>query len=139
VGQFDAEVVRVYARAQLHFLDDGGVLVLLGFLFLLGDFVAVFAEIDEAADRRDSGGGYFHQIHPMMAGEVHRLRKGQDAKLVAVNPDDTDFAGTDFAIDPDERSRRGIAWRKRAAQDTLVGCGIFLKCRIKETANTGDS
>ena len=52
VHQLDAEVVRVNARAQLHFLDDGGVLMLLGFLFLLGHFVTEFAEIHEAADGR---------------------------------------------------------------------------------------
>ena len=64
---------------------------------------------------------------------------GNDAELIAVHPDDADFAGADFAVDPDERSRRGIAWRKRAAQDTLVGCGIILKCRIRQTVTAGGS
>ena len=39
-------------RAELHFLDLVGVLMLLGFLVLLGLFVAELAEIHDAADRR---------------------------------------------------------------------------------------
>ncbi len=126
VFQLDAKVMRINARAQLDFLDDGGVLVLLGFLLLLGHFVTVFTEIHEAADRWHGGGGDLHQVHRMLPRQIDRVGQRNDAELLAVHSDDPDFAGTDFAVDPDERSRRGIAWRERAAQDTLVGCGIFL-------------
>ena len=139
VRQLDAQVVRVNARAQLDFLDDGGVLVLLGFLFLLGHFVAEFAEIHQPADRRHGGRGDFDQIHAMLARQIDRVGERQDAELVAVHSDDADFAGADFAVDPDERSRRGIAWRERAAQDTLVGCDMTLIFSIKLTATTGNS
>jgi hypothetical protein len=42
--------------------------------------------------------------------------------LFAVDADDPDFAGTDFPVDPYERSGGSeITWRKRAAQATLTG------------------
>ena len=75
----------------------------------------------------------------MMPRKVDGVGQRQDAELVAVHPDDTDFAGADFAVDPDERSRRGIAWRKRAAQDTLVGCDMTLIFSIKQIAAMGNS
>jgi hypothetical protein len=53
--------------------------------------------------------------------------------------DHADFTGADFAIDPDKRGRRGIAWGKRAAQDTLVGCDMTLIFRIKQAAAAGNS
>lgn len=112
--------------------------MLLGFLFFLRDFVAVFSKIHEAADGRNGGRGDFHQIHGVVTREVDRIGEWNNSELLAVYSDDADFAGADFTIDPDERGRRGIAWRKRAAQDTLVGCGIILKCRIKKTASVGD-
>jgi len=114
-------------------------LMLLGFLFLLGDFVAVFAEIHEPADGRHGGRGDFDEIHAVLAREIHRIGQRQDAKLVAVHSDDADFAGADFAVDPDERSRRGITWGERAAQDTLVGCNMTLIFSIKQIATTGNS
>ena len=109
VLDFDAEVVRVNARTQLDFLDDGGVLVLFGFLFLLGLFVAEFAEVHEPADRRHGGGGDFHEIHAVLARQGQRLVEGNDAELFAIHSDDPDFAGADFAIDPDKRIGRKIA------------------------------
>src|SRR5580700_9168830 len=107
--------------------------MLFGFLFLLGHFVTVFAEIYEAADGWHGGGRDFNQVHGMMTRKVQRLGERDDAELIAIHPDDADFAGADFAVDPDKRSRRGITWGKRAAQDTLDGCSINLKFRIKQT------
>ena len=52
VAQLDAEIMRVNLRAELDFLDLVGVLVLAGFLVLLGLFVAELAEIHQPADRR---------------------------------------------------------------------------------------
>jgi hypothetical protein len=69
----------------------------------------------------------------VLPGQVERVGQRDDAELFAVNSDDPDFAGADFAVDPDKRNRRKIAWRKRAAQDTLVGCGITVSFRIKQT------
>ena len=73
----------------------------------------------------------------MLAREVQRVGERDDAELLAVHRDDADIAGADFAVDPDERSGRRIAWRKRAAQGAvstgtvLVGCGITVNFDIK--------
>src|SRR5271155_3696812 len=131
--------MRVNARTQLNFLDDGGVLVLLGFFFLLRHFIAVFSEIHEAADGRHGGRGDLYEVNRVLAREIDRVGERDDAELLAVHPDDADFTGADFAVDPDERSRRGIAWRKRAAQDTLVGCDMTFMFSIKQIAAAGNS
>jgi hypothetical protein len=44
-----------------------------------------------------------------------------------VNPNYADFAGTDFPVDPDERtSGSECTRRKRATQDTLTGWDLFM-------------
>lgn len=108
-----------------------------GFFFLLGYFVTVFPKVHEPADGRDGGGGDLHEVNGVLPGKVQRLGERDDAVLVSVHPDDADFAGTDFAVNPDERGGRGIAWRKRAAQGAgstgtvLVGCGMTVGFGIK--------
>ena len=106
-----------------------------GFLFFLGDFVAVFPEIHEAADGRDGGGRNFDEVNGVLPGKIQRLGERDDAVLVSVHPDDADFAGTDFAVDPDERGGRGIAWRKRAAQATLSGWDLKFKYCINAVSS----
>jgi hypothetical protein len=69
----------------------------------------------------------------MLPREIDRVVQRDDAELFAVNANDPDFAGADFAVDPDKRSRRKSAWGIRAAQDTLVGCSITVVFRIKQT------
>ncbi len=109
VRNLDAKVVRVNPRAELNLFDGRGVLVLLGILFLLGLFVTVFAEIHEPADWRRGGGGDLDEVNPVLPGQVERVGQRDDAELFAVNSDDPDFAGADFAIDPDKRIGRRIA------------------------------
>jgi len=122
VMDLHAEVVGIDARAELDFLDRAGVLMLLGFLVLLRLFVTELAVIDEPADGRRGGGGDLDEIHAVGAGEVQRFAEREDADLFVVDPDDPHFAGTDFPIDPDERSGGGgMTWRVRSAQATLVG------------------
>ena len=139
VRDLDAEVVRVNPRAELNLFDGRGVLMLLGILFLLGHFVTVFAEIHEPADRRRGGGGDLDEVNPALSRKIDRVVQRDDAELFAVNCDDPDFAGADFAVDPDKRSRRIIAWGIRAAQDTLVGCGITVSFRIKQTGTASSN
>ena len=118
----DAEIVRIDARAQLDLLDGGGVLVLAGFLLLLGQLIAELADFDDAADRRDGVGGNLDEIHAVLAGQVQRLIEGKNAELLALRPDDAHFAGADFAVDAHLRRVGGVALgRKRAAQATLSG------------------
>src|SRR5664279_2721154 len=90
-------------------------------LLLFGHLVTVFADLNDAADRRHGVRRNFHEIHAMLAGQVERVVQRIDAQLFAIRPDDADFAGTDFAVDPDERGGRGVAWGKRATQATLSG------------------
>src|SRR5271157_1189620 len=108
-------------------------LVLLGVLVLLGLFVTVFAKIHDPAYGGCGAGRDFNEVNPVLPGQVERVGQRHDAELFAVKSNDPHFAGADFAVDPDKRSRREIAWSKRAAQDTLVGCGITVVFRIKQT------
>ena len=126
-----AEIMRVNARGKLDFLHLRGVLVFLGFLVFLGLFVAVFAEIHDPAHRRRGGGCNLHEVHTVLPGEGEGVVEGHDASLFAIGTNDPDFAGTNFPVDPDERSGRKIsAWGERAIQDTLVGWSIARKSCI---------
>ena len=109
VLDLDAKIVRINARTELDFLHGRGVLVLLGFLFLLGLFVTELAEFNEAADRRRGVGGDFDQVNPLLPRQGQRFIEGNDAELFAVHSDDADFAGADFAVDPEERIGRRMA------------------------------
>jgi hypothetical protein len=106
MADLDPEVMRINLRTKLDFLDLGGVLVLLGFLVALGLFVAVFAEIDHPANRRNGCGSDLDQVNAVAAGQVQRFTQTHDAELLAVETDYPDFAGTDFPINPDERTGR---------------------------------
>src|ERR1700722_11319272 len=100
--------------------------MLLRLLVLLGLFIAELAEIHQPANRRRGARRDFHEVHAISAGLVERIAQGDDAELLAVHSDDSNFAGTDFPVYPDKRSgRRRSAWRERAAQDTLVGLNLF--------------
>ncbi len=106
----DAQIVRIDFGAQLDFLHLGGVLMLLGFLVALGLFVAELAEIHNPANRRRGVGSDFHQVHPMGAGQIQCVAQRQNPKLfLAILPNNPDFTGTDFPIDPEKRTgRRGV-------------------------------
>ena len=122
VRDFDAEVVRVNERRQLDFLHSRSVLMLARFFFFLGLFVAEFAEVHEAADGRNGVRRNLDKVNAVLAREREGVVELQNANLCAVVANDADFAGADFAVDPDERGGGGIAlWRKRAAQATLTG------------------
>lgn len=109
-----------------------------GFLFFLRLLVAKFSEIHQPANGRRRRRGDFDEINAVLPREVQRLGQRDDAQLTVVNSDDAHFAGADFAVDPDERGGRIIAWRKRAAQDTLVGCGITIIFSIKQIGATAN-
>jgi hypothetical protein len=104
----DAEIVRINAGTQLDFLDDGGVLVLFGILLLLGLFVAELADFNETADGRRGVGRDFNQVNSLLPRQGQRLVEGNDAELFFPH-DDADFAGADFAVDPEERIGRRMA------------------------------
>jgi len=96
--------------------------MLLGFLFFFGLFVAELAVIDHPADGGVGIGRNFDKVNAACAGEIESISEGKDTQLFAIHANDSDLAGTDFPVDPDERSgRRKTAWGVRATQDTLVG------------------
>src|SRR3954452_13463413 len=106
--------------AELDFLDPVGVLMLLGFLFALGLFITVLAVINQAADRRRGIWCDFDEIDRFFAGQGQSVTQGQNAELLAFRSDNSNFAGTDFPVDPDEGACRGGTTRgERATQDTL--------------------
>ena len=119
---FHAQIMRIDFRAELDLFDFVGVLMFFGFFFALGLFVAEFAEIYDAADWRYCIGSDFDQVHATGAGHIQRFAKGHYSELFAIAANYPDFAGTDFPINPDERTGgRRRTWRKRATQDTLAG------------------
>ena len=103
---FNAEVVRVDFRTKLDLFDLGGVLVLFGFLVALSLFVAKLAVIDQPTDRWGGVGSDLDQVNAIGARHGERVAEGQDAELLAVDANDPDFAGTNFPVNPDERSGR---------------------------------
>ncbi len=69
-GGFDTQVMGINARAELHFLDGGSVLVFFGFLLLLGEFITELAEVHQTADGGNGVGRNLDEVHSMGAGQV---------------------------------------------------------------------
>ena len=119
--QLNAKVMRVDVGAKLDLLNLIRVLVLLGFLFLLGLLVTELAVIDQFTNRRIGVRSDFDEIHAAVAPERDGITEGHHPQLTAFGVDDTDLAGTDFAINANERSGRSRTTRsERAIQDTLT-------------------
>jgi hypothetical protein len=112
--------VRINGGGELDFFDAVGVLVFFGFLLSFGEFVSVFAVIDQAADRGDGVRSDLDKVNLVGPGKVDGFAESQNAKLLAFNTDHSDFTGTDFPVDPNERAGR---WRTEigALQDTPNG------------------
>lgn len=105
-SHFERQVMRINAGAQLDFLEEIGVLVLAGFLFLLRLLVAELAVVNEPADGRGRIRCHLDQIHPATAGQRKRLADLQDTQLGAFRINNTHFPGADFTVNPDEGRRR---------------------------------
>jgi hypothetical protein len=106
--ELDAQVMGINARAELDFLDGGGVLVFARFFFLLGQFVAELADLHQAAHGRVGRGRNFHEVNAMLAGDHEGIVQEEDAEIFVVSINDADFAGADFAVDPEVRGGGGI-------------------------------
>jgi hypothetical protein len=124
--EFHAEVMGIDGGGELDFFDAVGVLMFFGFFVAFGLFVAVFAVVDEATNWRGGAGGDFDEVDTVSAGEADGFAEWQDAELMAVDSDYTDFAGADFPIDSGERTagvrRTGVG----ALQDTPIGWKLFM-------------
>ena len=88
----------------MHLFDLGRMLVLFGFLLSLGLFVTEFSEIDDAADGWGGIRGNFDQVDAIGAGQVQGIAQLKHTQLFAIQADYSDFAGTDFPINPDKRT-----------------------------------
>src|SRR5205814_1595225 len=97
------------------------VLVLASFLLLLRLLVTVLAEIDEPANGRVCVGRNLDQVNPLNPRHGQGFTQRDNPELLLFLANYTHFAGTDFPVDPNERTggRRVITRRERAAQDTL--------------------
>jgi hypothetical protein len=116
-----AKIVRVDRRAELNFFNLVGMLMLLGFFLLFGLFVTILPKIHEPTNRRRGVRRYLDKIHAFCPGHINGIWEGVDPELITIVADDSDFAGTDFPINPYERRRSGGTRRKRATQDALIG------------------
>jgi len=85
-------------------------------------FVAILAEVHQAADRRGRVRRDLNQVNAVGAGKIDGLAERENAELLAVVANDADLTSADFSVYSDERTgetrRTG---RERAAQDTLNG------------------
>ena len=111
VAQLGQIIVAVDVDAEFDLFDFAGV----GFLFLLllGQFVAVFAEVDDAANRRVGIGRDFDKIEADLLGLAQGILQFHHAQLLAGRPiDHAHFARTDPMVDPDQ-GRLRVAVERR--------------------------
>ena len=94
-GQLDAIIVLINSDSELDLL--GFLLMGIRGFLLLGLFVFVFAVLDDAADRRLSIFGDFHQVHASFLRKFDGRSGVHHHILVAVN--DSDFASAYPVID----------------------------------------
>ena len=93
------EVVRIDAAGKLDFLHLDGLLLLLGFLFLLVDFITVFAVIHRTADGGLRGRGDQDQIESPFVRIGLRVVQAHDAELPVVLVDHPHLSCPDVVID----------------------------------------
>jgi len=72
--------------------------MLLGFLFLLGLFVAVFAVINQPAYGGIGTCSNFYQVHGMLTGKVNGISKSHDSELITFRADNPHLTGTNFPV-----------------------------------------
>jgi hypothetical protein len=96
----DAQIVRIDTGRQLDFLHQIDRLVFLAVAFLLGQFVFELSVVDNAANRRNGGRGYFDQIDSALSGQVDGGGKIHDPHLLPIDADDANLACSDLSVDP---------------------------------------
>jgi hypothetical protein len=101
-------VVFVHCNGELDFLNDDDLLLFARGAFGLVLLVEEAAVVLDAADGWDGGGRDFDQVESTFAGNLERLKRGQDAELFAVFVDYADFAGANAIVDADKRLGRAF-------------------------------
>ena len=100
VANFRQVIVTVDVDPEFDLFDFAGMRFFV--LFLLGQLVAVFAEVDNTADRRVGIGRHFDQVEPQLLRPTQRVGQFEDPELlVGRTVDHAHFAGADAVVDPD--------------------------------------
>ena len=84
-ADFGVEVANVDTGGHADLFDFHHMLVLLGFLFLLGLLKAELAVVHELAHRGNCIGGDLHQVQTGLVGITLSLGSGHNAQLTAVS------------------------------------------------------
>ena len=99
VFQLGVEIPNVNARRHTDLLDLHHMLVLSCFLLPLALLELILAVVHQFADRGGRLGGNLHQIQALFISDVQRLRRGNDAQLLAGFADQADLRITDLFIE----------------------------------------
>lgn len=107
------EVVSLDPAGQLHLLDFHGLLLLAVLFFFLITLVAIFAVIEDAADRRLRLGCDEHQIQPLIVCEFFCPFKLRDTHGVVVLVEETDLGSFYVIVDEQVFSADGRHLQKQ--------------------------
>ena len=99
VSDFDLKVVILSLGSHLDFFDIDTRRLLLGLCGTLARLVLVLAVIHDAADRRVRVGRNLHEIEPSLFRCKQSLADAHNTKHFPCVDDDTDFLGSNGAID----------------------------------------
>ena len=99
---FELVIVIVHIDAELHFLDNNLLLILLGdaILFLL--LIQELAVVHNAADRRLCRGRNLNQIQILLASHLQCFKRREDPNLFPFVVNHANFAATNLFIDTNE-------------------------------------
>ena len=93
------QIVVVNIGRETHFFQFDDLLLLFGFLLLAHHFIAILAVIDDLGHRRLGLRRDEHQVQFLFFGMAHGFRQADDADLLAVASDKTQFFVFDLIID----------------------------------------
>ena len=99
IMNLDSEIVVIDMGTELELLDLSGSLMLFHGMDFLALFVLELSIIHELADGRFGVGRNFDQVEACFFGFFDRNDCGNDAKLLSVGADKTDFLGLDLIVD----------------------------------------
>ena len=99
VADLDIEIIDVDPRGHTHLFDLHDPLILFGFLVPLGLLEPVLAVIHELADGGDRVGGDLDQVQLSFDRFGHGLFDGQDAQLLSLGGNQTNFLVANFLVD----------------------------------------
>lgn len=93
------EVVILGHGAKLDLLDLDRILVATGFLGLLLLLILILAPVHDLDDGGAGLRGHFDEIEVNLSGSILGGLKGNDAHLLSIGVDETDWADADLIVD----------------------------------------